>query len=229
VRLHDKYFDSLLSIYDALFQRGQIEHLELIRDEMAKAEPGLPAFTAGLEASGRWCLANRALAQLMFWRPVPSFEPSPDAFAPSIEMVDVQRAAIAQAIAAGQLGPADVNEVVYLVSTFLVGVLSQAMANEPELDWGQGASRRSSPDSWPSFLRSTRPRGRDPKPATGAPTAPLDPSRQLTRRERPRRGVAQGGHGREARSPSKMVSSTTSTSRRAACGSGARAMKRAAP
>jgi AcrR family transcriptional regulator len=133
-----KYFDSLLSIYDALFQRGQIEHLELIRDEMAKAEPGLPAFTAGLEASGRWCLANRALAQLMFWRPVPSFEPSPDAFAPSIEMVDVQRAAIAQAIAAGQLGPADVDEVVYLVSTFLVGVLSQAMANEPELDWGQG-------------------------------------------------------------------------------------------
>lgn len=133
-----KYFDSLLSIYDALFQRGQIEHLELIRDEMAKAEPGLQAFTAGLEASGRWCLANRALAQLMFWRPVPSFEPSPDAFAPSIEMVDVQRAAIAQAIAAGQLGPADVDEVVYLVSTFLVGVLSQAMANEPELDWGQG-------------------------------------------------------------------------------------------
>jgi AcrR family transcriptional regulator len=133
-----KYFDSLLSIYDALFQRGQSEHLELMRDAMAGADAGLPALRAGLEASGRWCMANRALAQLMFWRPVPSFEPSPDAFAPSVEMANLQRAAIADAVAAGQLGPTDVDEAVDLVSTFITGVLSQAMANEPELDWGRG-------------------------------------------------------------------------------------------
>jgi AcrR family transcriptional regulator len=133
-----KYFDSLLAIYDALFRRGQAEHLHLMRDAMANAEAGLPALSAGLEASGRWCLANRALAQLMFWRPVPSFEPSPEAFAPSIEMVELQRAAITDAIGAGQLGPADTDEAVDLVSTFIVGVLSQAMANEPNLDWGQG-------------------------------------------------------------------------------------------
>src|SRR5262249_13990545 len=54
-----KYYDSLLNIYDALFERGQTEHLELMRHAMASAEPGLPAFTAGLDASGRWCLANR--------------------------------------------------------------------------------------------------------------------------------------------------------------------------
>src|SRR5262245_12776631 len=133
-----KYFDSLLSIYDALFERGQSEHLELMRDAMAGADPGLPALNAGLEASGRWCLANRALAQLMFWRPVPSFDPSTDAFAPSVEMVNLQRAAIADAVAAGQLGPADVDEAVHLVATFIVGVLSQAMANEPDVDWGRG-------------------------------------------------------------------------------------------
>jgi len=133
-----KYFDSLLSIYDALFERGQRQHLELMREAMARADPGLPALTAGLEASGRWCLANRALAQLMFWRPVPSFEPSANAFAPSVEMVDLQRVAIADAVGAGQLGPADVDEAVHVVSTFIVGVLSQAMANEPELDWGRG-------------------------------------------------------------------------------------------
>ena len=100
-----KYFASLMAIFDALFQRGQVEHLDVMREAMADAEPGLPAFTAGLEASGRWCLAHRALAQLMFWRPVPSFEPSPEAFAPSVEMVDLQRAAMADAVAAGQLGP----------------------------------------------------------------------------------------------------------------------------
>lgn len=82
-----KYFPSLMAIYDALFLRGQVEHLEVIREAMAGAEPGLEALTVGLEASGRWALANRAIAQLMFWRPVPSFEPSTEAFASSVEMV----------------------------------------------------------------------------------------------------------------------------------------------
>jgi AcrR family transcriptional regulator len=160
-----KYFDSLLHIYDALFQRGQLENLQLMRDTMAGAEPGLPALTAGLEASGRWCLANRSLAQLMFWRPVPSFEPSPDAFAPSIEMVNLQKAAIADAIAAGQLGPAEVDEVVQLVSVLLVGILSQAIANEPDVEWGQGRFTplfdqlmALLPALYPPPLRQNRPR-----------------------------------------------------------------------
>jgi AcrR family transcriptional regulator len=82
-----KYFPSLMAVYDALFGRGQAEHLAVMRQAMASAEPGLAALTAGLEASGAWLLANRAIAQLMFWRPVPSFEPSPEALAPSAEMV----------------------------------------------------------------------------------------------------------------------------------------------
>jgi AcrR family transcriptional regulator len=134
-----KYFPSLMAIYDAVFVRGQLEHLEVMRRAMAGAEPGLAALTAGLEASGRWLLANRASAQLLFWRPVPSFEPSPEAFAPSVEMVNLQRAALADAVAAGQLGSdADSDDAVYLVSTLISGVLSMAMANEPDLDWGTG-------------------------------------------------------------------------------------------
>ena len=134
-----KYFPSRMAVYDELFRRGQAEHLAVMREAMAGAEPGLAALTAGLEASGRWLLANRAIAQLMFWRPVPSFEPSPEALAPSAEMVDLQRAALADAAAAGQLGPeADSDEAVYLVSTLITGVLSQAIANEPDLPWGQG-------------------------------------------------------------------------------------------
>ena len=72
-----KYFPSLMAVYDALFRRGQAEHLAVMRQAMAGAEPGLAALTTGLEASGAWLLANPAIAQLMFWRPVPSFEPSP--------------------------------------------------------------------------------------------------------------------------------------------------------
>jgi len=134
-----KYFPSLMAVYDAIFLRGQVEHLAVMRQAMTDAEPGLAALTAGLEASGRWALTNRSTAQLMFWRPVPSFEPSAGAFAPSVEMLALQRAAMADAVAAGQLGPgADSDESVYLVSTLIVGVLSQAMANEPNLEWGKG-------------------------------------------------------------------------------------------
>ena len=79
------------------------------------------------------------MAELLFWRPVPSFHPSEEAFAPSIEMVELQRRALADAVAAGQLGPeANGEDAIYVVSTLIVGVLSQAFANEPDLPWGEG-------------------------------------------------------------------------------------------
>lgn len=134
-----KYFPSLMAIYDELFLRGQSVHLEVMRNSMATADPGLDALIAGLEASGRWLLANRAVAELLFWRPVPKFEPSPRAMAVSQEMIDIQRAALVDASTAGQLGPgADSDEAIYLTSTLIIGVLSQAFANEPDLEWGTG-------------------------------------------------------------------------------------------
>ncbi len=134
-----KYFDSLLSIYDALFERGQRDHLEAVRSAMAPAEPGLNALAAGLEASGRWALAHPATAQLLFWRPVPSFEATPEAMEPSFEMVRLERQALADAAAAGQLGPgADSDEALWVTSVFVSGVIGQAMANEPGLPWGEG-------------------------------------------------------------------------------------------
>ena len=133
-----KYFPSLMAIYDALFLEGQRQNLEAMRGGM-QGESGLDALIAGLEASGRWCLDNRAVAELLFWRPVPSFHPSPEAFAVSMEMVELQRGALADAVAKGQLGPAANEEgAIYLVSTIIVGVLSQAFANEPDLPWGEG-------------------------------------------------------------------------------------------
>jgi AcrR family transcriptional regulator len=134
-----KYFPSLMAIYDALFLEGQVEHLAVMRRAMDEAPPGLEALTRGLEASGQWLLAHRAKAQLLFWRPVPSFEPSPQAFAPSQEMVAIQRSALAEAVAAGQLGPgADTEAAILVVSVLITGVLSQAMANEPGVAWGEG-------------------------------------------------------------------------------------------
>jgi AcrR family transcriptional regulator len=134
-----KYFPSLMAIYDALFLEGQRENLEVIRNGMQGVEPGLNALIAGLDASGQWGLDNRALAELLFWRPVPSFTPSPEAFAVSMEMVELQRGALGDAVAKGELGPgANDESAIYLVSTLIAGALGQAIANEPELPWGEG-------------------------------------------------------------------------------------------
>jgi AcrR family transcriptional regulator len=134
-----KYFDSLTALYDGLFRRGQTAHLQSMRAAFDQAAPGLDALEAGLEASGRWCLSNAPLAQLLFWRPVPRFEPSAESMAPSSEMVALQRNALADAVAAGQLGPgADSDEAVFLVSVFISGVIGQTIANEPGLPWGEG-------------------------------------------------------------------------------------------
>lgn len=134
-----KYFGSLMAVYDAIFERGMAEMVEVMHEAMADEPPGLRSLSAALEANGRWCLEHPVVAQLLFWRPVPSFEPSPAAFASSVEMVDVQRAALADAVAAGELGPgAATEEGISLVSIMIAGSLSQAMANEPGVGWGDG-------------------------------------------------------------------------------------------
>ena len=133
-----KYFASIGAVYDALFERAASENLAVLRAGMEVGEPGLDALMKGLEASGKWVLQNQALAQLLFWRPVPNFEPSAAAFAPSEEIARIQRQAIADAVTAGELGEEAIDEAGYMVAILIKGVLTQAMANEPQLEWGTG-------------------------------------------------------------------------------------------
>src|SRR5207248_3416491 len=134
-----KYFPSIGAVYDALFNRAASGNLAVLREGMARGTPGLDALTTGLEASGRWVLQNQALAQLLFWRPVPGFEPSPEAFAPSEEIASLQQQSIADAVAAGQLGPEALKDAGFVVSILIKGVLTQAMANEPPSPMGRGS------------------------------------------------------------------------------------------
>jgi AcrR family transcriptional regulator len=134
-----KYFPSVNAVHDALYRRGQEENLAAARRGMAEAEPGLPALRSGLRALGRWAVTNPVLAQLLFWRPVPGFRPSPDALAIADEVVELLRGGLRDAVQAGQLGPAAASERgLALLSTLHFGVLSQHLANDPESDWENG-------------------------------------------------------------------------------------------
>ena len=100
-----KYFPSRMAIYDALFRQGQLANLEALRSGMHGAAPGMDAVAAGMEATGRWAVSHPVLAQLLFWRPVPGFQPTADAFGPALEIIDQLRHGLRDAAAAGQVHP----------------------------------------------------------------------------------------------------------------------------
>lgn len=156
-----RYFDSVLAIYDELFRRGQREHLEAVRTAMIDGEPGVSAIVAGLQAGGAWASGHGTLAQLLFWRPVPGFEPSPEAFAPSQDMVDLFRDALHAAAQSGQIeADLDSEETVALLSVIAAGARSQYLANEPGTPAASSRFFNLIPRAVASILEVPRPHSR---------------------------------------------------------------------
>ncbi len=138
-----KYFPSKLALYDALFQHGGREVLAVFRRTVAQAEPGWVALTAGIEAVMRLGLDRQVVAQLLNWRPVPGFEPSAQAFAPSMEFVEEVRRMLQAATDRGELHPSAASEEgTALLSVLVAGVMSQQLANQPRASWDQGRFTR---------------------------------------------------------------------------------------
>ena len=141
-----KYFPSKLALYDELFKRGAHEALATFRAAAARVGPGWAALTAGTEALMRWGLDHQVLGQLLNWRPVPGFEPSAEAFAPSVELVEEVRRLRQAAADRGELHPAAASEEGQaLLSVLIAGVMSQQLANQPQASWNQGRFTRLTP------------------------------------------------------------------------------------
>lgn len=134
-----KYFPSKLALYDELFKRGAREVLAVFRGAAAGAEPGWPGLAAGLEAVLRTGLDHQVVAQLLNWRPVPGFEPSAEAFAPSVEFVAEVRRLLQVAADRGELHPdAASEEGAAVLSVLAAGVMTQQLANQPRSSWDDG-------------------------------------------------------------------------------------------
>jgi len=134
-----KYFPSLHAVYDALFARGLELSGAAVRAAVAPGPRGVVTIRAAGRALVRWAVENPALAQLLYWRPVPGFAPTAATFAVSVQLVDQLRAALAAAVQAGALHPsAASDEAPRLFTIVLSGVISQQMANEPAADYDTG-------------------------------------------------------------------------------------------
>ena len=134
-----KYFPSLHAVYDALFARGMAGTAAAIQAAVAEGPRGVVTIRAAGQALVRWGVENPALAQLLYWRPVPGFAPTPATFAPSVALMDQLRAAFAAAVRAGELHPKAVtDETPRLFTIVLSGLISQQLANEPGAGYDTG-------------------------------------------------------------------------------------------
>jgi AcrR family transcriptional regulator len=134
-----KYFASLHAVYDALFARGVTHSGEAALAAAEAAPPGLARIRAAGTAIVRWAVENPALAQLLFWRPVPGFAPTAETFALSRAQMALLASWFAEAVRRGELSPAaDVG----LYTVVLSGLISQQLANEPGVSFADGAFTR---------------------------------------------------------------------------------------
>jgi AcrR family transcriptional regulator len=155
-----QYFPSKMAIYDALFERGGRESADVLEPYSARlAEDPRAVIVAGQQAGVAWAMANPVLAQLLYWRPVPNFEPTPQAYEPSVRLLEVLRSALQAAVHAGQLAPeAADDEGVALYTALVSGVISQQLANEPSTQVEEGRFARLTGTAVDMFFRYYAPK-----------------------------------------------------------------------
>jgi len=117
------YFASKDAIYDALFHQGSNEFLERAR-AMTLTEDPRENLRRCTWLFVEFCVEDSARYQLLFQRTIPGFEPSPEAFAPSIEAVEMTRQLV---VAAGGDDPRDLD----LLSALVTGLVDQQISNDP--------------------------------------------------------------------------------------------------
>jgi AcrR family transcriptional regulator len=152
-----KYFPSRFAMYDALFARGLAAEAAAVRHAATSAAPGVDQLRTGGAALVRWAVDNPALAQLLHWRPVPGFAPTPETFALSRQDNAAARTVFAEAVRLGQLRPeADSDDTLRLWTVVLSGLMSQQLANEPGVPFDQGRFSRLTGATIEMFLSAYR-------------------------------------------------------------------------
>ena len=152
------YFPSKNALYDALFQRGARAIVDHIRSSDAfGAEASATLEDALLSAGGtfaRWALEHPVYTQLLFWRPVPGFNPSPEAYAPAVELVELSRERFAELQRRGLLrADVAIDDVLRDWTILTAGIVSQQLSNAPHESFERGAFTSRLPDVVAMFAR----------------------------------------------------------------------------
>ncbi|MCY7374247.1 MAG: TetR/AcrR family transcriptional regulator [Spirochaetaceae bacterium] len=176
------YFSSKAALYDALFKRGAQLVLDLFRAEAESLEGLGRSLSQMLMQSAEsfvgWSIENPAYSQLLFWRPVPGFTPSTEAYAPAVALVQLSHAWFAALQQQGLIrADAEVDHVQRDWTVLLSGVVSQQLSNAPGETLATGRFTAALPDLVAMFARHY---GTDPHPST-APKPTKEASRVRNR------------------------------------------------
>jgi AcrR family transcriptional regulator len=118
-----EYFDSKLALYDAMFADGNAALLARL-DAVDLPDDPRGALKALMRAFVEFALEDVARQELLFARPIPGFEPSPEAYTPAVEVLG-RTAALLRA--AGMRAQGDIECFTAMVG----GLIAAQNSNEP--------------------------------------------------------------------------------------------------
>lgn len=136
------YFDSRSDLCDELFARGWRELDEATAPLSVDADLREVLLDALGTVVGR-ALEHPGHAQLMFWRPIPGWQPSRAAFAPAIASMQRSVNAFRRFQERGVVTPdVPAEDLAQLFACLTVGVISQQLSNEPDVSLAEGRASR---------------------------------------------------------------------------------------
>lgn len=120
------YFDSKHAIYDAMFAQGNQQLLERFSNQRWGTAPKVVLRTIA-RVFVEFSKEDLARYQLLFQRTIPDFEPSPEAYAPAIEVFQMMRARL-HAVGVTRESHFD------LWTALVAGLAAQQTSNDPNGD-----------------------------------------------------------------------------------------------
>jgi AcrR family transcriptional regulator len=142
------HFDGKDAIYDAMFEQGNRQLLEAMGD-LEATDDLRSLLVAGARGFLAFCTEDEARFQLLFGRPIPGWEPSPEAYAPAVEALERTRA-LFEAVSL------DRPEHLDLWTALTSGLAHQQIANDPGGDrWSRLVD--DTPDMFLAHVAKERP------------------------------------------------------------------------
>jgi hypothetical protein len=106
----------------------------------------------------RWGLDHPVYTQLLFWRPVPGFTPSPESYEPAVQLVARSRERLAELQQRGLVrADADLDEMLRDWTIVTAGVISQQLSNAPDESFATGTFASRLPSVVAMFVRHYAP------------------------------------------------------------------------
>jgi AcrR family transcriptional regulator len=169
------YFESKHALYDGVFGRGArdlVDTMTATNEEVLQRATSLDEVLLGIASTlVRWAVENPVYSQLLFWRPVPGFEPSPDSYLPAVELIDRGRDAFVELQQRGWLRddvPAD--QILRDWTIVTAGVVSQQLSNAPHESFAAGRFTTALPSIVEMFARQYAASPSPTRKSSSAPT-----------------------------------------------------------